>query len=195
MPPRWFSSSRVVMGHSFFGKTGQYSCTGASRSSLSPSESCRMAVAVMGLETEARRKSVAEVAGTKFSRSAMPKPADQAGWPLRTTATETPGTLVAAMKSETDWEICDCFSLERVWAWRFAVTRTRSRRSTQLRRGLRSMVYGLAKKIGTSKRWVDYSGKGAKSGDSSRETRGMGKSRRSQERCGVCDNPRGGGKH
>src|SRR5271154_1623807 len=167
MPPRWFSSSRVVMGHSFFGKTGQYSCTGASRSSLPRSESCRMAVAVMGLETEARRKSVAEVAGT----------------------------LVAAMKSETDWEICDCFSLERVWAWRFAVTRTRSRRSTQLRRGLRSMVYGLAKKIGTSKRWVDYSGKGAKSGDSSRETRGMGKSRRSQERCGVCDNPRGGGKH
>src|SRR5271168_3941962 len=125
MPPRWFSSSRVVMGHSFFGKAAQYFCTGASRSSLPRSESCRMAVAVMGLETEARRKSVAEVAGAKFSRSAMPKPADQAGWPLRTTATETPGTLVAAMKSETDWEICDCFSLERVCAWRLAATKRR----------------------------------------------------------------------
>src|SRR5271165_5982063 len=97
-----------------------------------------MAVAVMGLETEARRKSVAEVAGTKFSRSAMPKPADQAGWPLRTTATERPGTLAPAMKSETAWEICDCFSLERVCAWRLAVTKSR-RKSALMRRGVRGI--------------------------------------------------------
>jgi hypothetical protein len=71
-----------------------------------------MAVAVIGLEMEPSRKSVAEVAGTKFSRSAMPNPADQAGSPSRTTATPIPGTLFADMKLETTFSTAERFSAE-----------------------------------------------------------------------------------
>jgi len=60
----------------------------------------RIAVAVMGLEIDPSLKSVAEVAGTKFSRSAIPKLCDQTSSPSCTTATEIPGTLFAAMKLE-----------------------------------------------------------------------------------------------
>src|SRR5271165_1209215 len=107
-----------------------------------------MAVAVMGLETEARRKRVAEVTGTKFSRSAMPKPADQEGWPLRTTATARPGVLVAAMKSEAAWEIWDCFSLERSWARRPLAVRERTASAMQVRRRVRSMSAALTRNRG-----------------------------------------------
>src|SRR5258706_10555039 len=72
-----------------------------------------MAKGVMDLEIEPRRYSVEEVAGEKSSRSAMPKPADQTGWPLWTTATETPGTLLAVMKAETAFSIWVRFSGER----------------------------------------------------------------------------------
>src|SRR5258708_12397405 len=74
-----------------------------------------MATAVMDLEIELRRYSVEEVAGEKSSRSAMPKPADQTGWPLWTTATETPGTLLAVMKAETAFSIWARFSGESEW--------------------------------------------------------------------------------
>src|SRR5439155_16805285 len=89
------------MGHSFCGNSGQYFCTGASRSSLPRSQSCKTAVAEMGLEMEPKRKSVEEVAGEEFSRSAMPKPCDQRGSPSRTTAAESPGMLFADIKLAT----------------------------------------------------------------------------------------------
>src|SRR6266478_963404 len=110
MPPKCPSSSREVIGDSFRGNARQYFWTGASRSSLPRSQSCKMAVAVIGLEMEPRRKSVDEVAGEKFSRSAMPNPADQAGSPSRTTATPIPGTLFADMKLETAFSISARFS-------------------------------------------------------------------------------------
>jgi hypothetical protein len=58
MPPRCPSSSRVVIGHSFFGKAGQYFSTSASNSSFPRSASRRIAVAVMGFEIAPSRKSV-----------------------------------------------------------------------------------------------------------------------------------------
>src|SRR5260370_29994832 len=88
-----------------------------------------MATAVMDLEIEPRRYSVEEVAGEKSSRSAMPKPADQTGWPLWTTATETPGTLLAVMKAETAFSIWARFSGERVWSCAVAETQDRAARS------------------------------------------------------------------
>src|ERR1700676_5730944 len=99
MPPRCARSWREVMGESFWGKAGQYFWTGASRLSLPRSKSCRMATAVIGLEMEPRRYSVEDVAGVKSSRSDMPKPGDQMGWPCCTTAKETPGTLLALRKA------------------------------------------------------------------------------------------------
>src|SRR5580704_6707768 len=117
MPPRWPSNSRVVMGHSFLGKAGQYFCTSTSRSSLPRSESSRIAVAVMGLETEPRRNRVEDVAGTKFSRSAAPKPWDQTNAPSWTTAREIPGTLFAAMKIDVAFSICARLSAERLLLW------------------------------------------------------------------------------
>src|SRR5258708_24714205 len=81
-----------------------------------------MATAVMDLEIEPRRYSVEEVAGEKSSRSAMPKPADQTGWPLWTTATETPGTLLAVMKAETAFSIWARLAGERVVSFSAAKT-------------------------------------------------------------------------
>src|SRR5271155_4661649 len=114
MPPKWPSNSREVMGHSFLGKAGQYFCTSASRSSFPRSESCRIAVAVIDLEIEPNRNSVEDVAGTKFSRSAMPKPEDQTSSPSCTTATEIPGMLFAPMKLEAAFSICARLSEERL---------------------------------------------------------------------------------
>src|SRR5216683_2749075 len=114
MPPRWPSNSRDVIGHSFSGKAGQYFWTGASRSSLPRSQSCKTAVAVMGLEMDPSRKSVEEVTGAKSSRSAMPKPVLQTGSPSNTTATPIPGTLFSDMKLETAFSICARFSLDRI---------------------------------------------------------------------------------
>src|SRR5665213_1574815 len=88
------------MGHGFSGNAGQYFCTGESRSSLPCSESSMAAVAVIDFEIEARRYSVCDVAGTEFSRSAMPKPADHTNSPSCTTAAEMPGALLAALKLE-----------------------------------------------------------------------------------------------
>src|SRR6266852_194859 len=117
MPPRCARSWREVMGESFWGKEGQYFCTGASRSSLPRSKSCRMATAVMGFEIEPRRYSVEEIAGVKSSRSDMPKPADQMGWPFCTTAAETPGTLLVVMKAETAFSLWARFSLLSRFSW------------------------------------------------------------------------------
>lgn len=101
-------------GPFFLGKAGQYFCTSASRSSLPRSDSWRIAVAVMGLEIEPNRKSVKGVAGTKFSRSAIPKPEDQTSSPSWTTATEIPGTLFTAMKLEAAFSICARLLAERL---------------------------------------------------------------------------------
>src|SRR4030095_11295073 len=89
------------MGHSFCGNAGQYFWMGASRSSLPCSHRCIAAVAVIGLETEARRESVSGVTGTVFSRSAITHTADQARFPSNTTATDTPGAAVVDMNFET----------------------------------------------------------------------------------------------
>src|SRR5580700_7579782 len=105
------------MGHSFLGKAGQYFCTSTSRSSLPRSESSRIAVAVMGLETEPRRNRVEDVAGTKFSRSAAPKPWDQSSAPSWTTATEIPGTLFVAMKRDAAFSTAARLSAERLLLW------------------------------------------------------------------------------
>src|SRR5580704_522083 len=69
-----------------------------------------MATAVIGLEIEPSRKSVKEVAGEEFSRSAMPNPADHTGSPSSTTAAPMPGTLLADMKLETAFSISARFS-------------------------------------------------------------------------------------
>src|ERR1700722_19811070 len=105
------------MGQSFLGKARQYFCTSTSRSSFPRSESCRIAVAVMGLEIEPSRNRVADVAGTKFSRSAIPKPRDQASAPFSTTATEIPGTPPMVMKLDTARSTCARLSAGKPLLW------------------------------------------------------------------------------
>jgi hypothetical protein len=90
---------------------------GSVKIELAAFDSCRMATAVMGFEIEPRRYSVEEVAGVKSLRSDMPKPADQMGWPFCTTATETPGTLLAVMKAEAAFSIWARFSLLSPFSW------------------------------------------------------------------------------
>src|SRR5712692_6902827 len=104
-----------------------------------------MATAVIGFEIEPRRYSVEEVAGAKSSRSDRPKPADQSGWPFCTTATETPGTLLAVMKAETAFSIWARFSLARPFSWAIGPTpvpnvpaRARSRSDKIVRTCLRT---------------------------------------------------------
>src|ERR1700730_2049894 len=115
MPPRWPSNSRAVMGHSFCGNEGQYFWTGASRSNLPRSQSCRMAVAVIGLEIDPSRKSVEDLTGAESSRSAIPNPADHTGSPSNTTAAPIPGALFLDMKVDTAIWICVRFSAERLF--------------------------------------------------------------------------------
>ena len=100
------------MGRGFCGNAGQYFCTGESRSSLPCSQSSMAAVAVIDFEIEPRRYSVCDVAGTEFSRSARPKPADHTNSPSCTTAADMPGALLAAMKLEMVLSILACFSAE-----------------------------------------------------------------------------------
>src|SRR5438552_7306138 len=64
---------------------------GASRSIRPCSTSRRTAAAVIGLDTEASRDTVIGVAGTVFSTSESPYPADQRSSRSRTTPTERPG--------------------------------------------------------------------------------------------------------
>src|SRR5260370_27624935 len=138
MPPRWPSSWREVIGDSFRGNAGQYFWTGASRSNLPRSQSCRIAVAVMGLEIDPSRKSVDDVAGAESSRSAMPNPADHTGSPSSTTAAPIPGTLFADMKLETAFSISRRFSWERVFCWAETVTATARNVTRHRRNELRS---------------------------------------------------------
>ena len=65
------------------------------------SQSVIAAVAVIGFEIEPRRYSVCDVAGTEFSRSAIPKPPDHTNSPSCSAATDMPGTLFAAMNVAT----------------------------------------------------------------------------------------------
>src|SRR5260370_8667323 len=113
-----------------------------------------MATAVMDLEIAARRYSVEEVAGEKFWRSAMPKPADQTGWPLWTTATETPGTLLAVMKAETAFSIWARFSGESEGSCAAAATEematsnAASKKESERERGdLRRLLFGIWRNI------------------------------------------------
>jgi hypothetical protein len=71
----------------------------------------------MGLEIEPSRNRVEDVAGTKFSRSATPKPWDQTSAPSWTTATEIPGTLFVAMKRDAAFSTCARLSAERLLSW------------------------------------------------------------------------------
>src|SRR5687768_7414682 len=64
---------------------------GASRSTLPASTSCSTAVAVIGLVTDASRKTVSLVTGTEFSRSARPYAADHRTRRSVTTAADSPG--------------------------------------------------------------------------------------------------------
>ena len=98
------------MGVSFAGSAGQYYCSGASRSSFPCCHSKSAAIAVIGFETEASSYSVCEVAGTAFSRSALPNPADHSSTPFSTTATETPGVLLAAINREIAASSCARFA-------------------------------------------------------------------------------------
>jgi hypothetical protein len=75
------------------------------------------AVAVIGFEIEAMRYNVCEVAGTEFSKSAMPKPADHTTFSSCTTATDMPGDLLSAMNFEMAVSIFACFSLENLPVW------------------------------------------------------------------------------
>ena len=104
------------MGHGFGGNVGQDFCTGMSRSSLPCSQSAMAAVAVIGFEIEPRRYNVYDVAGTEFSRSAMPKPADQTNSPSCTTAAETPGVWLSAMNFEMALSIFACSRLQDSWS-------------------------------------------------------------------------------
>ena len=54
-------------------------------------------MAVIGLEIEASEYSVCSVAGTRFSRSAQPKPCSQTIFPSRATATAIDGRLVSTI--------------------------------------------------------------------------------------------------
>src|SRR5438045_6246148 len=63
--------------------------------------------------SDLKRKSVEEVAGEEFSRSAMPKPCDQRGSPSRTTAAESPGMLFADIKLATAFSMAARFSRGR----------------------------------------------------------------------------------
>src|ERR1700722_4268139 len=116
MPARCPITWRVVIGHGFCGKAGQYFCTGASRSSLPRSHSSIAAVAVSDLEIEASRKSVCSLAGALFSAPAGPKPLRHSYSPFSTTATETPGTWVEAMNLETAFSIRVRFSGESLFS-------------------------------------------------------------------------------
>src|SRR6266481_5200646 len=138
MPPRWPSNSREVMGHSFWGNAGQYFWTGASRSNLPRSQSCRMAVAVIGLEIDPSRKSVEDVAGAESSRSDMPNPADHTGSPSRTTAAPMPGTLLADMKLETAFSIAARLSGERLFCWAAALAAATRDRTSKHKNGTRN---------------------------------------------------------
>src|SRR5260370_7860423 len=87
----------------------------------------------MGLEMDPRRKSVEEVAGAKFSRSAMPNPADHTGSPSRTTATPIPGTLFADMKLETAFSISERFSAETLFCCAEAAEKPASKKTSRQR--------------------------------------------------------------
>src|SRR5438045_539634 len=65
--------------------------------------------------SDLKRKSVEEVAGEEFSRSAMPKPCDQRGSPSRTTAAESPGMLFADIKLATAFSMAARFSRGRLF--------------------------------------------------------------------------------
>ena len=64
------------------------------------------AVAVIGLEMDARRYRVLDVAGTEFSRSAIPNPAAHAYLPFSTTPTAAPGRSFVARNCLTASSIC-----------------------------------------------------------------------------------------
>src|ERR1039457_600416 len=119
MPARWPMASRVVIGDGFCGKAGQYFWTEASRSSCPRSQSCMAAGAVSDLEMEARRKSVYSVAGALFSTSAKPKALAHSYSPFSTTATESPGTWVAAMNLVTAASIWVRFAGESSGCWAY----------------------------------------------------------------------------
>ena len=104
-------TSRVVIVADFWGNAGQYFWTGASRSSWPRSTSSIAAVALRGLEIEAKRNRVCSVTGVLFSRSAKPKPLAHSIFPSSTTETESPGTWVVAMNFATAASICVRFSL------------------------------------------------------------------------------------
>ena len=77
------------------------------------------------------------MAGAKSSRSYMPKPADHTGFPSRTTAAPTPGTLFADMKLEIAFSIAARFSGERVFCWAAADVDARVR-ANRHSRGIRT---------------------------------------------------------
>src|SRR5260370_40065948 len=110
MAPRWPRSWREVIGDSFRGNAGQYFGTGAWRSNLPRSQSCRIAVAVMGLEIDPSRKGGDDVAGAESSRSAMPNPADHTRSPSSTTPAPIPGTLFADLTLEPAFAISRRYS-------------------------------------------------------------------------------------
>src|SRR4051812_12796811 len=117
MPERCPITSRAVIVPDFWGKEGQYFCTGASRSNRPRSHNCIAAVAVRDLEIDARRNKVCSLAGTLFSRSAEPNPAAHSSSESSTIAMETPGTCVEAIYRDTADSICVRFPAEMRLSW------------------------------------------------------------------------------
>src|SRR4051812_47420150 len=99
-------------------KSGTYCETGSLNFSLPLSTSCRTAIAVNDLVTEASRKTVADVMGVPFSTSAKPKPLTRRAFPSRTTATAAPGDLLLEMFAKS-------------WSTAFALSGTAARHRVQ----------------------------------------------------------------
>src|SRR5581483_6544666 len=145
MPPRCPINSRVVIGLDFSGKAGQYFWIGASSSSLPRSQSSIAPTAVRGFEIEASRYNVCSLAGTLFSRSAEPKPLAHSYSPFSTTATETPGTWVDAIKPETAASIWRCLSADSCRCWPCATAAHNKAEITSKRR--RGVVEGITARV------------------------------------------------
>ena len=109
-------------------------------------------MAVIDLEMEPSRYSVCAVAGTALSRSALPKPADHSSAPFSTTATETPGVLLAAMKramAASSWARFCGLICGLIWPdWADAEAETRMKSSRHATRSGACVIRSTTRNVG-----------------------------------------------